>query len=158
MLLVASCLLHDQRERGARSPRTHRLTLLAIVCTEVVKFPFSVQFSLIFQKYVVKRNQIIKLLLVIKRLTSWTRNADDTNRSKQFFFHLNFLEVFISQSQEEENVTKKGSKGAGWICEDNSLSVFLTVVSGAFPLMGKERLAASPPVLCKLRWHEECLL
>ena len=70
MLLVASCLLHDQRERGAQSPRTRRLTLLAIVCSEVVKFPFSVQFSPIFQKYVVKRNQIIKLLLVIKRLTS----------------------------------------------------------------------------------------
>lgn len=71
MLLVASCLLHDQRERGARSPRTHCLTLLAIVCGEAVSFPcFSVQFSPILQKYVVKRNQIIKLLLVIKRLTS----------------------------------------------------------------------------------------
>lgn len=32
------------------------------------------------------------------------------------------------------------------------------MVAGAFPLMGKERLAASPPVLCKLPWHEECLL
>lgn len=39
MLVVASCLLHDQRERGARSPRTHRLTLLAIVCSEAVSFP-----------------------------------------------------------------------------------------------------------------------
>nr|XP_048312518.1 RNA-binding protein with multiple splicing isoform X4 [Myodes glareolus] len=40
MLVVASCLLHDQRERGARSPRTHRLTLLAIVCSEAVRTLF----------------------------------------------------------------------------------------------------------------------
>lgn len=37
MLLVASCLLHDQRERGAQSPRTRRLTLLAIVLPDFPK-------------------------------------------------------------------------------------------------------------------------